>query len=103
MVAGSILGEVWLRLRGGPGIQIALRTNCCHSVVDYVTRWRECPGLCVMCPGMTAESPWMSLAGLETSPLDIVKTCRGWGCKYMADAFYLTIKVKLMLISPHVT
>uniref|UniRef100_A0A9L0S062 Cerebellin 4 n=1 Tax=Equus caballus TaxID=9796 RepID=A0A9L0S062_HORSE len=63
------------------------------SVVDYVTRWRECPGLCVMCPGMTAESPWMSLAGLETSPLDIVKTCRGWGCKYMADAFYLTIKI----------
>lgn len=34
------------------------------SVMDYVTRWRECPGLCVMRPGMTAESPWMLIGWL---------------------------------------
>lgn len=37
------------------------------SVMDYVTWWRECPGLCVMCPAMTAESPWMPIGCLENS------------------------------------
>ena len=33
-------------------------------VMDYVTRWRECPGLCVVCLGMTAESPWIPIGWL---------------------------------------
>lgn len=37
--------------------------------VDHVTQWRECPGLCVLCLGMTAESPRMPIGCLGTPPL----------------------------------
>lgn len=40
------------------------------------------------------------MAVLETSSLDIAKAYRGWKYKYRADAFYLTLKVKLIFISP---
>lgn len=49
---------------------------------------------------MTAESPWMPIGCPETSSLDIAKACRGWEYNYRADAFSLTLKVKLIFISP---